>query len=203
MTNDTYDFTGLLGNAPAFPITQLSSSPPQKTKNYLHFESSRANGTFSLYHHHHWTDTRNAQFHAWKQQPATSPETARMAGEIVTALSSLFGGTIPLCRFTSPPRGITPADQPHAAQELARGVALICNQSYQICVERLTPDTQTSRSRMQNLRDDSTFSLLQSVQDNLFTIVIDDVSTTGSTLKRMRSALTGIPTLLLVYVVWH
>lgn len=205
----SYDFSAIFGqSSPATTSLPLQPQPPLPptlpNKKRLHFESSRAGGTFTTHNHIHWNTDDNRHFHQWKKHPLEhAAQTEKMAQEICEALLRLFGGTMPLARFTSPPRGQTPPDHPHAAQELAKAVARQLDRPYQICVERETPDTQKGRSRMQNLQDTSRNRLVSSVQDDMFTVVIDDVSTTGHTLRRMRNALQGIPTLCFVYVIWH
>ncbi len=106
---------------------------------------------------------------------------------------------------TKPPRGKTPESAIHAVAVLAEAVARTLSVSYLDCVARNEPDSTAhlGRSRINNLRDTSTFRLTHELSPDKLILVIDDVSTTGRTLERMRTALHGLPHLLFAYVIWH
>lgn len=179
----------------------------EKVQSYitaLHFESSRVGGCFSLFMRSNWDAAKLERFKAWKEHPERcAEETNLMATQIADALLKLFGGRVSQMVLTSPPRGKTPEGQPHAAAVLAKRVAEILGLEAIQCVARQGRDTTAhlGRSRYTNFRDTSTF--VRTCPLDKMTIIIDDVTTTGNTLKRMRGALQGIPTIAFAYVVWH
>lgn len=204
------DFSGLNfsgeSEQPAWKQSVAPQAPttPQK-RSLLHFESSRAGGTFSLHNYSSWPDSKRDRFRAWKLAPLVqTDECNAMAEEIAARLLSLFGCVMPDCILTKPPRGKTPPDAPHPAELLAQQVAYLLDREYRVTVERAERDTTAhlARSRHTNLADASTFRACGQPVDKLH-IIVDDVTTTGSTLARMRSALADVPTLLIVYVTWH
>lgn len=180
------------------------SAEPLKNQHRLHFEASRADGTFSVHNLSTWSETRLAHFKQWKADPrGERAETQQMAHEIAERIRALFGGAAPDALITKPPRGKTPDNQPHAAEMLAERVAALLDLPYVDCIARNEPDSTAhlARSRHSNLADKSTFRLTQPAEK--LVICIDDVTTTGSTLARCREALQDVPNLLFVYVVWH
>lgn len=174
----------------------------EKSRVHLHFESSRAGGCFSMHLKSSWDDARIARFHEWKIVQGLHPDTKIMAVEISMWLLRLFGGTMPDSVICAPPRGKTQPDQPHAAHELAAAVARQIGIESRDIIGRIGTDDQKYRSRHDNLKDQTVFQCLDKSEDRLI-IVVDDVTTTGSTLTRCRKALKGKPSLLFAYVVWH
>lgn len=204
------DAFSLLQNLDIPTIEKLMPAPQEapaieqdRGKTHLHFESSRAGGCFSLHLRSTWDDARVAAFHAWKAAQGLHDDTPQMAEEIATHLRKLFGGIMPSAILTAAPRGKTKDDQPHAAHELARASASLLNLQFVETVRRIGIDDALYRSRYHNLRDATTFEALSAIPNDVLIIVIDDVSTTGKTMARMRQALTGHATLLCAYVIWH
>lgn len=179
---------------------------PFDRKKMIHFEQSRAGGVFSCYNVSTWSPGRVAIFKRWKDDPTSNPALVEeIAQEIVQHLRALFGGTPPPMLITKPPRGKTPESAIHAIAVLAEAVARKLSATYLECVARNEPDSTAhlGRSRIQNLRDTSTFRLTQELSPDKLILALDDVSTTGRTLERMRAALHGLPHLLFAYVIWH
>ncbi len=200
------DLSGILPEtaSPSWKQMQIAPSEPVVRKPRLHFESSRAGGTFSAWNMSNWDMDKLERFKAWRHAPDQhSRENSEMAQEIADHLLTLFGGTAPDAIVTSPPRGKTAPDAPHAASLLAERVAELACIEYAPLLERNEADTTAhlARSRFTNLADTSSFRCTRFL--DTLCIVIDDVSTTGSTLTRCRTALHSFPSLLFAYVIWH
>ena len=185
------------------------SRDSETRKTLLHFEASRCHGTFSCHNMSSLPDEYITQFKAWKKAPLAYPEfVAAMAEEIASHLLSVFGGSVPAnALLIKPPRGQTPESEVHAIEVLARAVADRLQIAYCDCIKRNVPDTTAykGRSRMNNLNDTSVFlrDAAAPLSSDRLVIVLDDVSTTGHTLQRMRTALSGISHLLFAYIIWH
>lgn len=173
----------------------------------LRFEPSRAGGAFAIHDLHTWDDARIARFKAWKEQPdRETAECEHMAEEIGECIRELFGQALPPLVLTVPPRGKTEGStRPYAVGVLASRVAALLGVDLVENIARTYQDTTAneSRSRHSNLRDSSEFVVSRKVEH--LTIVLDDVTTTGSTFERVRAALAKehIPNILMAYVVWH
>lgn len=173
----------------------------------LRFEAGRAGGAFAVHDLRTWDDARIARFKAWKDAPdLETAECERMAAEIATCLRAFFGGTLPPLVLTIPPRGQSAGKTtPYPAGVLAARVSALLGVDLVECLARAEADTTAGkgRARHTNLADASHFRVTHAPE--VLTVILDDVTTTGSTLARAWSILSAasVPTVRLAYVVWH